>query len=43
MAFNDIIYFMLGIVKESTQNALERVFPQLKKENLMNSKSIEIT
>ena len=25
---------MLGMVKESTQNALERVFPQLKKENL---------
>ena len=34
MAFNEILYFMLGMVKESTQNALERVFPQLKKENL---------
>jgi IS4 transposase len=37
MGFNEIIYFMLGMVKESTQNALERVFPQLKKENLYMS------
>jgi len=37
MAFNEIIYFMLSMVKESTQNALERVFPQLKKENLRMS------
>jgi hypothetical protein len=34
MAFSEIIYFMLSMVKESTQNALERVFPQLQKENL---------
>jgi len=34
MTFTEIIYFMLSMVKESTQNALERVFPQLQKENL---------
>jgi hypothetical protein len=34
MAFSEIIYFMLSMIKESTQNALERVFPQLQKENL---------
>jgi hypothetical protein len=34
MIFSEIVYFMLSMVKESTQNALERVFPQLKKENL---------
>jgi hypothetical protein len=34
MIFTEIIYFMLSMVKESTQNALERVFPQLRKENL---------
>ena len=34
MIFTEIIYFMLSLAKESTQNALERVFPQLKKENL---------
>jgi hypothetical protein len=34
MGFNEIIYTMLYMVKESTQNALERVFPQLQKENL---------
>jgi hypothetical protein len=34
MTFTEIIYFMLTIVKESSQNALERVFPQLRKENL---------
>ena len=37
MTFSEIIYFMLGMVKESTQNALERAFPQLKKENLYMS------
>ena len=37
MTFTEIIYFMLSMVKESTQNALERVFPQLKKENLYMS------
>jgi hypothetical protein len=37
MSFTEIIYFMLSMVKESTQNALERVFPQLKKENLYMS------
>jgi len=34
MLFAEIIYVMLSMVKESTQNALERVFPQLRKENL---------
>jgi IS4 transposase len=38
MTFNELIYFMLSMVKESTQNALERVFPQLKKENLYMSR-----
>jgi len=32
--FNEIIYTLLSMVKGSTQNTLERVFPQLKKENL---------
>ena len=33
MLFAEIIYVMLSMVKESTQNAPERVFPQLRKEN----------
>jgi hypothetical protein len=37
MSFTEIIYFMLSMVKESTQNALERALPQLKKENLYMS------
>jgi hypothetical protein len=37
MGFTEIIYFMLSMVKESTQNALERAFPQLQKENLFMS------
>ena len=31
MAFTDIIFFMLRMVRESTQNALERALPQLGK------------
>ena len=31
MTFTEIVYFMLSMAKESTQNALERVFPQLQK------------
>ena len=38
MGLNEIIYFMLSRVKESTQNALERVFPPLKKEHLHMSR-----
>jgi len=34
MIFTEIMYFMLSMIKQSTQNALERVFPQLQKENL---------
>ena len=34
MVFKEIIYCLLNKVKESTQNALERALPQLKKENL---------
>ena len=34
MTFNEIIYVMLSMIKGSTQNALERAFPQLNKENL---------
>ena len=37
MSFTEIVYFMLSMVKESTQNALERALPQLKKENLYMS------
>jgi hypothetical protein len=29
MPFKKLILFMLGMVKESSQNALERFFPQL--------------
>jgi len=43
MTFSEIIYFMLSIVKESTQNALERVFPHLQKENLgMNQQALSL-
>ena len=38
MLFAEIIFMMLSMVKESTQNALERVFPQLQKENLHMSR-----
>lgn len=34
MMFREIIYTLLSLHKGSTQNILERVFPQLKKENL---------
>jgi hypothetical protein len=37
MTFIEIIYFMLSMVKESTQNALERVFEQLQKEDIQIS------
>src|SRR5215467_216192 len=37
MMFKEIIYVMLLMLKCSTQNALERVFPQLQKENLCMS------
>jgi hypothetical protein len=30
MPFRKLMYFMLGMVKESAQNALERFFPQIK-------------
>jgi hypothetical protein len=33
MGFKEIIYTMLYMVKESTQNALERVFPSCKKKD----------
>jgi hypothetical protein len=34
MVFTELIYFMLSMVKESSQNALERFFPQLRKEHI---------
>jgi hypothetical protein len=34
MTFTGIILYMLGAAKASTRNALERAFPQMKKENL---------
>jgi len=37
MMFNEIVFVILGMLKESTQNMLERVFPQLKKQNLCMS------
>jgi hypothetical protein len=30
MTFKKLMYFMLSMVKESTQNALERFFPKIK-------------
>jgi hypothetical protein len=33
MPFKKLILFMLGMVKESSQNALERFFPKLKEAN----------
>jgi hypothetical protein len=30
MPFKKLMYFMLSMVKESTQNALERFFPKIK-------------
>jgi hypothetical protein len=32
MKFTELVYFMLSMVKQSSQNALERFFPQLRKE-----------
>jgi hypothetical protein len=37
MSFTELMYFMLNMAKASSQNALERFFPQLKKENLRMS------
>jgi hypothetical protein len=34
MTFNELVYFMLSMVKQSSQNALERFFPQLGKEHI---------
>ena len=34
MSFTDILYALVRMVNSSTQTMLERVFPQLKKENL---------
>jgi hypothetical protein len=34
MSFNELIYSLLSMIKESTPNTLERLFPQVKKENL---------
>ena len=34
MTFNELIFFMLSMVKQSSQNALERFFPQLRKEHI---------
>jgi hypothetical protein len=34
MTFKELIYFMLGMVKESSQNALERFFPKVGKEHI---------
>jgi hypothetical protein len=30
MPFKKLMYFMLGMVKKSSQNALERFFPKIK-------------
>jgi hypothetical protein len=30
MPFKKLMWFMLGMVKESSQNALERFFPKIK-------------
>jgi len=37
MTFCEIICFMLSMIKESAQNALERVLPQLQKEDIQMS------
>jgi hypothetical protein len=37
MTFTELVYFMLSMVKESSQNALERYFPQLGKEQISMS------
>jgi hypothetical protein len=34
MTFTELLYFMLSLVKESSQTALERAFPRLQKEHL---------
>jgi hypothetical protein len=36
MPFKKLMYFMLGMVKESTQNALERFFPKIKEATHMS-------
>jgi hypothetical protein len=32
MSFTQLVYFMLGMAKQSSQNAPERFFPQIRKE-----------
>ncbi|MDR1316905.1 MAG: hypothetical protein LBK13_08540 [Spirochaetales bacterium] len=36
MPFKNLLWFILGMVKESSQNALERFFPKLKETTHMS-------
>jgi hypothetical protein len=36
MPFKKLIWFMLGMVKENSQNALERFFPKIKEATHMS-------
>ena len=40
MPFKKLIWFMLGMVKESTQNALERFFPKLNEATPMSQQAL---
>jgi hypothetical protein len=43
MTFSELIYFMLGMVKESTQNALERFFPRVgKRQSRMSQQAFSV-
>jgi hypothetical protein len=40
MTFRELIYFMVGMIKESSQNALERFFPQIGKMHVHMSQQV---
>ncbi|MDR0628341.1 MAG: hypothetical protein LBG24_01600 [Treponema sp.] len=42
MPFKKLMYFMLGMVKESSQNALERFFPKLKEAVRMSQQAFSL-
>ena len=42
MPFKKLIFFMLGMVKESSQNALERFFPKIKEAVHMSQQAFSL-
>jgi hypothetical protein len=41
MPFKKLIWFMLGLAKESSQNALERFFPKIKEAARMSQQALQ--